>query len=172
MKKLSRISGLLILALGTAVISYLFFVNVWLTFATFSGVFVCFHLYERQAERQKREAEERHKLYCQKACEAADAIRSRLADGELRYLVEWWEEDDLYIDANSHLLFIYTDGTSQDFTLYEPIKEKLVSLLADGGIPWEPGFSLHFDSVIIYPSDLRGQQFYTPAGDIRNEFVR
>lgn len=122
--------------------------------------------------RREEGREDRHEDYCKMLCENAEGIRDRLAEGQLRYLVEWWEEDDLYIDENGHLLFIYTDGTSQDFTLYEPIKEKLVSLLADSGITWEPGFSLHFGSVIIYPPDLRGQQFYTPDGEVREELKR
>lgn len=127
---------------------------------------------KRNAAYGKRRLEAAMETEKQSLAEIEASIRAHLAAGELRYLVEWWEEDILEIDENHHLLFIFTDGTEQDFTLYEPIEQKLLALLSENGITWHPRFNLHFDSAILYPPALRGQQFYTPAGDIRNEFVR
>lgn len=116
--------------------------------------------------RRKEAAIETEKKHLE---ESDAAIRAHLATGELRYLVEWWEEDILEIDENHHLLFIFADGTERDFTLYEPIEQKLLALLSENGITWHPRFNLHFDSAILYPPDLRGQQFYTPDGKVRKE---
>lgn len=127
---------------------------------------------KRNAEywaRRKEAAVEKEK---QHLAESEATVRARLASGELRYLVEWWEEDILEIDENHHLLFIFTDGTERDFILYEPIEQKLVFLLAENGITWHPRFNLHFDSAILHPPALRGQQFYTPDGKVREELER
>lgn len=99
--------------------------------------------------------------------ESEPQIRQLLAAGELRYLVEWWEDDDLWIDENHHLLFIYTDQTAHEFALFQEVEAKCVSLLAEFGIEWTPGFKLTFDSNILYPPALRGQKFYTPDGKHR-----
>lgn len=120
-------------------------------------------------ERRSEAAMETEK---ERLAESEASIRARLTAGKLRYLVEWWEEDILEIDENHHLLFIFTDNTEQDFTLYEPIEQKLLALLSENGITWHPRFNLHFDSAILYPPDLRGQQFYTPDGEVRAELVQ
>lgn len=152
---------------GWAVILTLFF------FICFIADLFCTPLVRKRNaaywERRKEAAIETEK---QRLAESEASVRAHLASGELRYLVEWWEEDILEIDENHHLLFIFTDGTEQDFTLYEPIKKGLVSLLAEHGITWEPRFNMHFNSVILYPPDRSGQQFYTPDGAVREELVR
>lgn len=124
---------------------------------------------KRNAEYWERRKEAAMETEKERLAESEASIRASLAAGELRYLVEWWEEDILEIDENHHLLFIFSDGTEQDFTLYEPIEQKLLSLLVEHNIKWHPRFNLHFDSAILYPPDLRGQQFYTPDGKVREE---
>lgn len=152
---------------GRAVVPALFF------FICFLAYFYCTPLAQkRETENWRQRKEAAIETEKQSLADSEAAIRAHLAAGELRYLVECWEEDILEIDENHHLLFIFTDGAERDFTLYEPIEQKLVFLLAENGIIWHPRFNLHFGSVIIYPPDLRGQQFYTPDGDIRNEFVQ
>lgn len=163
----------------TALVYSLFTYDGWAVMLTLL-FFICFFAdlyYTRLHQKQQSEFWERRKETATETenkslAESEASIRASLAAGKLRYLVEWWEEDDLWIDENAHLLFIFTDGSEQDFTLYEPIKKKLVSLLADCGITWEPGFNRNFDSAILYPPSLRGQQFYTPDGKVRNDFVR
>ena len=98
-------------------------------------------------------------------------IRRKLASGELRYLVEWWEEDSLSCPENAHMEFLFTDGSGADFVLHHPTAEKLRTLLAEHGISWEPRIHPRFDSRILYPPQYAGQQFYTSDGKPRMDLV-
>ena len=134
-------------------------------------VFVVLYCTPRWRKRRKEEWERRMQAAMEREfnwlAECEPQIRQSLAAGELRYLVEWWEDDDLWIDENHHLLFIYTDQTAHEFALFQEVEAKCVSLLAEFGIEWTPGFKLTFDSNILYPPALRGQKFYTPDGKHR-----
>ena len=98
-------------------------------------------------------------------------IRRKLANGEVRYLVEWWEEDSLSCPENAHMEFLFTDGSGADFVLHHPTAEKLRTLLAEHGISWEPRIHPRFDSCILYPPQYAGQQFYTSDGKPRMDLV-
>lgn len=124
-------------------------------------------LLKRREAFWKRRTQAAIERECNLLAECEPQIRQRLAAGELRYLVEWWEDDALEIDENHHLLFIYTDQTAHEFVLFQEVEAKCVSLLAEFGIEWTPGFKLTFDSNILYPPALRGQKFYTPDGKHR-----
>lgn len=124
-------------------------------------------LRKRREEEWKRRMQAAMERECNLLAECEPQIRQLLAAGELRYLVEWWEDDDLWIDENHHLLFIYTDQTAHEFALFQEVEAKCVSLLAEFGIEWTPGFKTTFDSNILYPPALRGQKFYTPDGKHR-----
>lgn len=134
-------------------------------------VFVVLYCTPRWRKRRAEEWERRMQAAMEREfnwlAESEPHIRQLLAAGELRYLVEWWEDDALEIDENHHLLFIYTDQTAHEFVLFPEVEAKCVSLLAEFGIEWTPGFKLTFDSNILYPPALRGQKFYTPDGKHR-----
>ncbi len=109
---------------------------------------------------------------CKYYSEQEPELRRKLANGELRYLVEWWEEDALYIHENAHLEFLFTDGSGADFVLHHPTTEKLRTLLAEHGISWEPRIHPRFDSCILYPPQYAGQQFYTADGKAREIYTK
>lgn len=108
---------------------------------------------------------------CKYYSEQEPMLRRKLANGELRYIVEWWEEDALYIPENAHMEFLFTDGSGADFVLHPPTSKKLRTLLAEHGIYWEPRIQLRFDSCILYPPQYAGQQFYTSDGKPRMDLV-
>lgn len=108
---------------------------------------------------------------CSYYSEHEPEIRRKLANGELRYLVEWWEEDSLSCPENAHMEFLFTDGSGADFVLHHPTVEKLRTLLAEHGINWEPRIHPRFDSCILYPPQYAGQQFYTSDGKPRMDLV-
>ena len=108
---------------------------------------------------------------CKYYSEQEPELRRKLANGELRYLVEWWEEDALSIPENAHMEFLFTDGSGADFVLHHPTVEKLRTLLAEHGISWEPRIHPRFDSCILYPPQYAGQQFYTSDGKPRMDLV-
>ena len=90
----------------------------------------------------------------------SEKLQARLSAGELSFLVQWWEEDEFYLDENEHLLFIFADGSEMDFVVHPPTAEKVEPLLAKLGIEWEKRFMLHFDSHILYPPQYAGQKYY------------
>lgn len=138
--------------------------------------FICRPELKRCAERHakkryQQERAERIRACCEHLTAKEEELRRRFEAGELRMVVEWWEEDDLYLDENAHMLFLFTDDTAWEIDLYPPVQEQLKPLLASFGIAWEPGFNLHFDSRILYPPPYAGQTFYNPDGTVRKEFL-
>lgn len=105
---------------------------------------------------------------CSQFLENEEHIRKKLAAGELRYLVEWWEDDSPYINENAHMTFFFTNGSCVDFVLHRPTVEKLQTLLTEHGMAWEYRYELHFNSNILYPPPYAGQPFYTPDGKPRH----
>lgn len=101
--------------------------------------------------------------------ESEGQLRQYMSGGELRFLVEWWEKDDLLLVENAHILFIFADGTYMDFLLHRPIAERLSGFLAEYGIKWSPRAEIHFDSCILYPPAYAGQKFYNPDGSTRSD---
>lgn len=134
--------------------------------------FLCRSGLKRHAEKSYQQERKEHAQSCCDRLTAKEAeLRRRFEAGELRMVVEWWEEDDLYIDENAHMLFLFTDDTAWEIDLYPPVQVQIKPLLASFGIAWEPGFNLHFDSRILYPRPYAGQTFYNPDGTVRKEFL-
>lgn len=77
-------------------------------------------------------------------------MEKRLLAGELVRLEEWWEDDDLWIDENAHILFVFSDGEEMDFVLYQDIAPEISRLLATQGICWEASFRLTAASRVIW----------------------
>lgn len=125
----------------------------------------------REEKRYQQERAERIRARCERLTAQEAELRRRFEAGELRMLVEWWEEDDLYIDENAHLFFIFTDDTAWETDLYPEVQERLKPLLASFGIGWKPGINFHFDSRILYPPTYAGQKYYNPDGSVRKEFL-
>ncbi len=127
----------------------------------------------------RKKANERFELrlqqYAESCCRQYEnreaELQARLDAGELSYLVEWWEEDNPYIDENAHMLFIFADGKEMDFELHSPTQEKLRPLLAAHGIEWEWSYRFGFDSRILYPLPLAGQAYYDSKGNRRKELT-
>lgn len=122
---------------------------------------------ERFELRLRRYTEFQCRLYETREAE----LQARLDAGELSYLVEWWEEDNPYIDENAHMLFIFADGEEMDFELHAPTREKLTALLAAHDIRWEWSYRPGFDSRILYPQPLAGQAYYDSKGNRRKELT-
>lgn len=127
---------------------------------------------ERHAEkRYQQERAERIRACCEHLTAKEAELRRRFEAGELQLVVEWWEEDDLYIDENAHMLFLFTDDTAWETDLYPQVQEQLKPLLASFGISWKPGINFHFDSRILYPPTYAEQKYYNPDGSVRKEFL-
>lgn len=134
--------------------------------------FICRPVLQRRRERRyQQERAERIQACCDRMAAKEAELRRRFETGELRYVVEWWEEDDLYIDENAHMFFIFTDDTTWEIELYTEVQEQLKPLLSSFGIAWEPGFNIHFDSRILYPPTHAGQPFYNSDGSVRKELM-
>ena len=122
---------------------------------------------ERLERRLRQHTEFQRRLYEIREAE----LQARLNAGLLSYLVEWWEEDNPYIDENAHMLFIFADGEEMDFELLTPTCEKLKHLLAAHGIEWEWSYRFGFDSRILYPPTFAGQAYYDSKGNRRKELT-
>ena len=125
-------------------------VIVWLAILLFFAASIFdFFAIPLQRGQQKREERRRHRLY-QLQLERLARVETRLLAGELVRLEEWWEDDDLWIDENAHILFVFGDGEEMDFVLYKNIATDISRLLATQGICWQASFCLTADSHIIW----------------------
>lgn len=102
---------------------------------------ICLFYLEKEEQRRDALSALRRQRMRERECMAftmqESALRANLAAGKLRILAEWWEPDEVYIDENAHMLFVFTDDTEMDFVLHPPIVEKLRSLLAEYGMEWD-----------------------------------
>lgn len=125
-------------------------VIVWLAILLFFAASIFdFLAIPLQCRQQKREEHRRHRLN-QLQQERLARVETRLLAGELVRLEEWWEDDDLWIDENAHILFVFGDGEEMDFVLYKNIATDTSRLLATQGICWQASFRLTADSHIIW----------------------
>ncbi len=125
-------------------------VIVWLAILLFFAASIFdFFAIPLQRGQQKREERRRHRLN-QLQQERLAHVETRLLAGELVRLEEWWEDDDLWIDENAHILFVFGDGEEMDFVLYKNIATDISRLLATQGICWQASFRLTADSHIIW----------------------
>ena len=127
-------------------------VSVWLSvllFVAFSILDFCAIPLERWRQEQKG----RKKLAsAQLQQERLAYVEDRLIAGELVRLEEWWEDDDLWIDENAHISFIFSDGEKIDFVLYNNIAPEISRLLATQRICWQASYSLTAGSRVIWHS--------------------
>jgi len=125
-------------------------VIVWLAILVrFAASIFDFFAIPLQRGQQKREERRRHRLN-QLQQERLARVETRLLAEELVRLEEWWEDDDLWIDENAHILFVFGDGEEMDFVLYKNIATDISRLLATQGICWQTSFRLTADSHIIW----------------------
>ena len=144
--------GLLIFALllTTLAVKHGADVIVWLAILLFFAASIFdFFAIPLQRVQQKREERKRHRLN-QLQLKRLARVETRLLAGELVRLEEWWEDDDLWIDENAHILFVFGDGEEMDFVLYKNIATDISRLLATQGICWQASFRLTADSHIIW----------------------
>lgn len=85
----------------------------------------------------------------------------------LKYIVEWWENDSLDIDNNQHILFVFQKNKIDILvtkTNLVDINKKLseISKFYGEKIKIDLEFNPLFFSRIIYPSKLHGSQYYRP----------
>ena len=142
-----RALALLILALLLAALTFRRDADVSLWLVIFS-VFTCSLIEFCALHEEKRLPEQKtpEKL----GQERLARLESRLLAGELVRLEEWWEDDDLWIDENAHLLFVFRDGEEMDFVLYKDIAPEFSQLLAAQGICWEASFRPTAGSRVIW----------------------
>ena len=142
-----RALALLILALLLAALTFRRDADVGLWLVIFS-VFTC-SLIEFCAIREEKRLPEQ-KTPEKLGQERLARLESRLLAGELVRLEEWWEDDDLLIDENAHILFVFRDGEEMDFVLYNDVAAEISRLLAALGISWQASFRLKADSRVIW----------------------
>ena len=142
-----RALALLILALLLAALTFRRDADVGLWLVIFS-VFTCSLIEFCAIHEEKRLPEQKtpEKL----GQERLARLESRLLAGELVRLEEWWEDDDLLIDENAHILFVFRDGEEMDFVLYNDVAAEISRLLAALGISWQASFRLKADSRVIW----------------------
>lgn len=123
---------------------------VWLVILMFfvASLFSFFAI-PLQLRRQKHEERERL-VFSQLQHEWLAHVKTRVLAGELVRLEEWWEDDDLWIDENAHILFVFSDGKEIDFVLYNNIVPEISQLLSSQGISWQASFCLRADSRVIW----------------------
>ena len=144
--------GLLIFALllTTLAVKHGADVIVWLAILVcFAASIFDFFAIPLQRGQQKREERRRHRIN-QLQQERLARVETRLLAGELVRLEEWWEDDDLWIDENAHILFVFGDGEEMDFVLYKNIATDISRLLATQGICWQASIRFTADSHIIW----------------------
>lgn len=125
-------------------------VEVWLSVLVFGVLSIIdFCAIPLQRVQQKREERRRHR-FNQLQLERLARVETRLLAGELVRLEEWWEDDDLWIDENAHILFVFGDGEEMDFVLYKNIATDISRLLATQGICWQASIRFTADSHIIW----------------------
>ena len=88
-----------------------------------------------------------------------DELQARLDAGGLLYIIEWWEEDDMVMDENAHMSFLFAED-EYDFVLHTPTCEALSTMLAKLEIDWKYRMKVDFDSNILYPPEYAGQPYY------------
>ncbi len=124
--------------------------DVWLcvvVFAVFSIMGLCaIPLQRRRLEREAREKQRFNQLQQERLLRLEECLLA----GQLVRLEEWWEDDDLWIDENAHIHFVFSDGEEMDFVLYENLAPEISRLLATQGICWQPSFRLKADSHVIW----------------------
>ena len=79
-----------------------------------------------------------------------ERLEERLAGEQLLRVEEWWEDDELWVDENAHISFVFTDGEEMDFMLHSSIAQEISRLLAELGIAWQASYRAKADSRVIW----------------------
>ena len=79
-----------------------------------------------------------------------ERLEERLAGGQLLRVEEWWEDDELWVDENAHISFVFTDGEEMDFVLHSSIAQEISRLLAVQGMEWRAAYRAESASRIIW----------------------
>lgn len=79
-----------------------------------------------------------------------ERLEERLAGGQLLRVEEWWEDDELWVDENAHISFVFTDGEEMDFVLHSSIAQEISRLLAEQRIAWQASYRAQADSRVIW----------------------
>ncbi len=121
------------------------------------GLFVLTLLLRRTIERNKKLRElhrgEMKRWELEDFTSRRPRLQELLATGQLSRLEEWWEDDEIWIEENSHLRFTFINGEEMDFILHLPIARELSALLATQGISWQSSYRATHSSRTIWPPD-------------------
>ena len=70
--------------------------------------------------------------------------------GQLQRLEEWWEDDELWVEENAHILFVFSNGMEMDFILHEETAREISQLLVAQGINWQASYRAKAGSHIFW----------------------
>ncbi len=109
-------------------------------------------------QRQERISEQRRCAIRQREMDdftsQREHLRALLAAEKLIRLEEWWEDDELWVDENAHLLFVFEGGEEMDFVLHEPTARELSALLATHGIRWQASYQAKQGKRIVISTEV------------------
>lgn len=97
-----------------------------------------------------------------------------IKNGDIKFIIEYWEQDCLDIEHNQHILFI-SDTESYDITVTKDnihnINSTLSSINKDLRIDLE--FRVDFFDRIIFPTIHYGEKYYEyKYGNITNHIIK
>lgn len=93
---------------------------------------------------------------------------------DIRFVVEFWEQDCLDIESNQHILFFFTTEY-YDITVTKDNIERINNLLQkiDKKLKINLEFRVNFFDRIIYPINFYGERFYEyKYGNIINYILK
>ena len=162
-------------ALGAAFLLFITVIGIYsgnvlmIVCTILASVIILFFCRGMSTDQEQRLVQDIIRTECQYFTESETELQQKLAEGKLRFLVEWWEKDEFFIPENGHLLFIFSDSTSFDFYLHRETVDKLAPLLSRFGIEWKCRYQCDFSSRILFPPPYAGQPFYTSKGSVRDD---
>ena len=112
--------------------------------------FVALFRGSRQQERVEDSRDRIRRRELERFARLRDCLEGRLAAGQLLRVEEWWEDDELWVDENAHISFVFTDGEEMDFVLHSSIAQEISRLLAEQGIAWQASYRAESASRIIW----------------------
>ena len=104
----------------------------------------------RQQERVEDSRDRIRRRELERFARLRDCLEGRLAAGRLLRVEEWWEDDELWVDENAHLTFVFIDGEEMDFVLHSSIAQEISRLLAVQGMEWRASHRAQADSRVIW----------------------
>ena len=130
-------------------------ITLWLSSLFFLGlgvlVICCIPLSHKQKEQEERRRREIRQREREAFTTQRASIEQMLHAGQLLRLEEWWEDDELWVDENAHLHFIFSNGKELDFILYAETAHDISQMLAPHGINWQATYRAKAGSHLIWP---------------------